>query len=338
MEMSTHRAILLLGATGLLGHNVLLELLDRGYTVRALVRSATRLQLDNEHLQSDRLQIIEGSLLSDSDLQRAAEGCDAIVNCAGTTDMSLLQLEDYRPVNTTLCKRLLAAMEQHGINTLVHVSTANTIGYGRPGHEADEDSPMEPPFSQSLYAVSKQEGERELLQAAAQKPWNHIVIVNPGFMLGAYDAKPSSGKLLLAAKGRRLMVAPKGGKSFVPVHDCAVATVNALTMGRNGGRYLLTGKNMTLREFYRIESKVLGYRQQLIALPDWLVLAAGRLGDMLRSLGLRTQLSSNNVRQLMVTEHYSNSRACQELEMPVTNIEPAIQEFNEWHMRHLRQK
>ena len=148
----------------------------------------------------------------------------------------------------------------------------------------------------------------------------------------------SSGKLLLAAYGRPLMAMPKGGKSFVAVHDCAVATVNALTRGSSGCRYLLTGENMTLREFYGLESKVLGYRQRLVSLPDWMVLAAGWLGDALRAMGIRTQLSSNNVRQLMVTEHYDNRCAREELSMPITDMESAIRDFYQWRSQHRRRR
>lgn len=320
--------VLLLGATGLLGHNVLLALRERGHHVVALVRSAGALQLPAERLHE--VEVVEGSLLDMSHLRRAAAGCEAIVNCAGTTDMSLLHYDDYVPVNTRLCESLVSLMKELGIKRLVHVSTANTIGYGTPSQPAAEESPMQPPFTKSYYAMSKLEGERLLQRAAADNAEYHIVIVNPGFMVGAYDTKPSSGKLLLAAHRRRLMAAPSGGKSFVPVGDCAVAVANALTMGRSGERYLLTGDNMSLSEFYALQSRVCGYRQRCLTLPRWLVLAAGRVGDALRALGIATQLSTRNVRQLLVMEYYSSDMAHRELAMPSTPVESAIRDFFAW--------
>lgn len=321
--------VLLLGGNGLLGHNVLYQLLQQGHEIHALLRTLPQLPSANS-----QFSIHKGSLLDDEALQAAAEGCDAIINCAGVTDMSLLRYDDYLPVNRDLCRRLVQLMERLHITRLVHTSTANTIGYGTPTQPAAEQSPMQPPFSRSYYGRSKQEGEAILLQAAERHPDWHIVMVNPGFMVGANDAKPSSGALLLAGYRKPLMLAPRGGKSFVHVADAAVAITNALTMGTHGGRYLLTGQNLSLRQFYRLQAQVCGYRQAVLTLPNAVLAVAGWCGDLLRLCGVRTQLSTRNVRQLMVREYYDNSRACRDLQMPQTPVSQAITDFFVWRREH----
>ncbi len=326
--------VLLLGGNGLLGHNVLKQLLQQGHEVHALLRSSLDKDASAWQGMSDRFTLFQGSLLDDAALQAAAEGCDAIINCAGVTDMSLLRYDDYLPVNRDLCRRLVELMERQRITHLVHTSTANTIGYGTPLQSATEQSPIQSPFSHSYYAKSKQEGEAILLQAARQHPDWHIVIVNPGFMIGAYDTKPSSGTLLLAGYRRPLMVAPRGGKSFVHVADAAAAIVNALDCGQNGHRYLLTGQNLSLKEFYQLQAKACGYRQWIVPLPNAVLAVAGWCGDLLRLCGLRTQLSTRNVRQLMVREYYDNAAARTELAMPQTTIEQAVGDFFAWYQSH----
>ena len=346
--------VLLLGGTGLLGHNVLKQLLQQGHEVHALLRSLPQLEILKAHYRdasavlpsegchdsdgvcpisilNSQFTIYYGSLLDDNKLQAAAEGCNAIINCAGVTDMSLLHYDDYLPVNRDLCSRLINVMERMNITRLVHTSTANTIGYGSPLQPADERAPMQPPFSRSYYGLSKQEGESVLLQAAGRHSDWHIVIVNPGFMVGAYDTKPSSGTLLLTGYRKPFMVAPRGGKSFVHVADAAAAIVNALTCGVHGRRYLLTGQNLSLRQFYHLQAQVCGYRQWILPLPNAVLAMAGWLGDLLRLCGLRTQLSTRNVRQLMVREYYTNQRACRDLYMPQTPITQAISDFFAWY-------
>ena len=346
--------VLLLGGTGLLGHNVLKQLLQQGHEVHALLRSLPQLEILKAHYRdasavlpsegcqdsdgvcpisilNSQFTIYYGSLLDDNMLQAAAEGCDAIINCAGVTDMSLLHYDDYLPVNRDLCSRLINVMERLNITRLVHTSTANTIGYGSPLQPADERAPMQPPFSRSYYGLSKQEGESVLLQAAGLHLDWHIVIVNPGFMVGAYDTKPSSGTLLLTGYRKPFMVAPRGGKSFVHVADAAAAIVNALTCGVHGRRYLLTGQNLSLRQFYHLQAQVCGYRQLILPLPNTVLAMAGWLGDLLRLCGLRTQLSTRNVRQLMVREYYTNQCACRDLYMPQTPIAQAISDFFAWY-------
>ena len=178
--------VLLLGATGLLGHNVLLRLMAEGHRVVAVVRRA-----DGIKLPQGGWETVEGSPIDYEVLVKASEGCDAIVNCAGCTDMSLRRYEDFLPANRELCRQIVHLMDERGIKTLVHTSTVNTIGFG------DEDAEMQPPFKGSFYADSKQEGEQTILAAACEG--RHVVVVNPGFMLGPWDVKPSSGRMLLAA-------------------------------------------------------------------------------------------------------------------------------------------
>ena len=323
--------VLLLGGNGLLGHNVLKQLLQQGHEVHALLRSSLDKEASAWEGMSDRCTLFHGSLLDDAALQAVAEGCDAIINCAGVTDMSLLRYDDYLPVNRDLCRRLVLLMERLHITRLVHTSTANTIGFGSPEQPADEQAPMQPPFSRSYYGLSKREGEEILLQAGRQHPDWHIIITNPGFMIGAYDTKPSSGTLLLTGYRKPLMVAPRGGKSFVHVADAAVAIVNALTRGVHGSRYLLTGQNLSLHQFYQLQAQVCGYRQWLLPLPNALLAVAGWCGDFLRLCGLRTQLSTRNVRQLMVREYYDNASARTALAMPETPISQAISDFFAWY-------
>ncbi len=318
--------VLLLGATGLLGHNVLRQLADGGHEVVALVRRADGLRT------AGPWEVREGSMLDYATLARAAAGCDAVVNCAGTTDMALLRREDYLPMNRDLCRLLVRLLEEEGIGTLVHTSTVNTIGYGTAAHPADESAPMQAPCLGSLYAESKREGEAIVLEAAQRLEGRHIVVVNPGFMLGAWDAKPSSGRMLLAAYRKPLMPAPKGGKAFVHVQDVAQAIVNALTQGESGRRYIAVNSRacLSVKELYRLQAEVCRYRQLVFSLPDWLLLAAGHVGDALRAVGVKTALSTRNVRMLTIHEHYDNTAARHELGMHETPISQAVREFHQW--------
>ncbi len=319
--------VLLLGASGLLGHNVLQRLVAEGHQVVAVVRRA-----GSVCLEAAGWQTIVGDITDAAVVTAAAEGCDAVVNCAGVTDMSLLHREDYQAVNCDLCSTIVAAMNHHGIKRLVHVSTVNTIGYGNAERPAGEHEPMKPPFDKSLYADSKLRGETIIMEAASLHPGWHAVVINPGYMIGPMDVKPSSGRMLLMGYRKRLMVAPKGGKSFVDVRDVAAAVVNALTMGRNGQRYIAVNSQgqFAISELYRLQASEMCYRQCVVAVPDVCLVVAGWVGDVLRLLGVRTELSSRNVRQLMIHEYYDNSLAVSELKLYETPLRQSIRDFYAW--------
>lgn len=320
--------VLLLGATGLLGHNVLLRLMDEDHQVVVLVRHS-----DGIHLEMKGWETVTGSLLDYNTLEKASEGCDAIINCAGTTDMSLRHYEDYLPVNRALCEMLVRLVNEHGINILVHASTVNTIGYGSLDHPADESTPMQSPFKGSFYADSKFEGEQIILSAATAS--RHVVVINPGYMIGPYDVKPSSGRMLLAAYKRRLMLAPRGGKAFVHVDDVARAMVSALTKGASGNRYIVVNSRgmLTIKQLYELQAEVCGYRQKVLTCPDILLRMAGVMGDFLRWMGQKTQVSSRNIKQLLVREFYDNHHALCDLQLTETPIKKAINDFYEYRKR-----
>lgn len=76
-------AVLLLGGTGRTGGRALEQLIERGFAVRAIVRS--RDKLPRGSVESPNLTVIEASLpsISDGELQRHLVGCQAVVSCLG---------------------------------------------------------------------------------------------------------------------------------------------------------------------------------------------------------------------------------------------------------------
>jgi nucleoside-diphosphate-sugar epimerase len=81
--MPTQQTVLLVGGTGRTGRRALQQLLDRGVSVRAIVRSGGKLPPDVA--ASSNLTVIEASLLSlrDEELRQHLRGCDAVISCLG---------------------------------------------------------------------------------------------------------------------------------------------------------------------------------------------------------------------------------------------------------------
>jgi len=316
--------VLVTGANGLLGHHVVMELLKNKHSVQIIVRSRNHIFFDLQHVS-----VFEGDFTDDKTLVQAAAGCEAIIHIAAVTATNLLTLDDYRKINVEGVSQVIKASEELDIRTIVYISSANTIGYGTKQYPADEHAVIQYPFSKSFYAQSKAESEQLMLEAS-KKPDQHIIIINPTFMLGPYDTKPGSGKLLLMGYKRKLMLLPGGGKNFVDVHNVAVVVCNSLTQGRNGERYLASGINLSFKEYYTIQKEVGHYNQKIFVLPDFVWLILGKAGDMLRMLGIKTDLGSINLRQLLLQEYYSNQKAKNELNLPDTELKVTIKEAINW--------
>lgn len=319
--MQKYKNILITGANSFLGTNVALELARRGIRARAIVRHS------NQTLDAiETLDIVRGNVSVATDLSAAAAGCDCIVHIAAITSQSLPRYETYRAFNVGAIENVVAAARVNDIKRIIFVSSANTISNGTREHPGQEDRPSRPPFSTMLYGRSKIEAEA-VLRAADDLDWT---IVNPCFMLGAHDSKPSSGQIIMMCYGKRLVFAPQGGKNIVSVEAAARALCNAIECGRRGENYLLAGENISTADFFRLVNP----RVRIIVVPRFLLMVAGYVGDFFRLLGVHTAVSSDNMRVISELEYYSGAKAERELGLEKTSIEASARAAIDWFIAH----
>lgn len=316
--------VLVTGANGLLGHHIVFELLRRNYQAAIIVRSER-----NIFFNLSRVEVHIGNFTDYNQLTEAARGCDAIIHTAAVTATDLLHYEDYERINSKGAKLVVRVAEELDIQRIVFVSTANTVGFGDKNRLANETSPISFPFSESFYARSKVAAE-EIFREAAGRTGKHIIIINPTFMIGPVDPKPSSGELMLRGYKKRMLFVPRGGKNFVPVKDVAEVACNALTQGRSGERYLASGVNLSFADFYSLQKKIGNYTQIIFPIPDFCLKILGWVGDLFRKVEIKTEICSMNLNQLIIREYYSNKKVIDELSMKPTDLKIAIKEALDW--------
>ena len=90
--------ILVTGADGLLGSNLVRELLSRGHAIRAFVQPG-RQQVTLDGLTIEKF---DGNLLNPEEVIQSAEGCDAIIHCAASTAVWPIRSEIINKVNLQL--------------------------------------------------------------------------------------------------------------------------------------------------------------------------------------------------------------------------------------------
>lgn len=318
--------VLVTGANGLLGANVVRELLNRGHETCILARPSAGLQV----LAGLETKIFIGDLLDKESLRRAAGSCDAVVHAAADTRQWPTAYRYYEPVNVTGTKRVIDTCRELGVRRIVYVSTANAFGNGTmdaPGTELSEFNGFR---YNSGYMISKFVAQQWVL-SEVERYRLPAVIVNPAFMIGAFDSKPSSGKIVLMGLGKRKILCPPGGKNFIHVKDAAAAVCNALTMGVPGECYLLANENLTYRGFFEKLDKVAGQRSLKIDLPAAVIRSIGLAGSLAESVsGRPAPLNYVNARLLCLGNYYSGEKAREVLQMPRTPVEDAIGDAIRW--------
>lgn len=204
MKFVMGKTVLITGANSLLGTHTICELLSAGYAVRGLLRCLG----SYVGVEDPALELVEGEFTDRETLRRAMHGCDYVVHCAAKQEQSG-SYDSYEQVNVTATERLVELASECGVKRIVNVASANVFAYGTKGQPGDETRSMAAPFTESAYARSKFEALQRLEHFRNQV---EIVTVCPTFMIGAWDSRPSSGRIILMGYGRRIVFCPPGGK------------------------------------------------------------------------------------------------------------------------------
>lgn len=297
--------LIVTGATGLLGNTLLRQALALGGEATALVRKTSpRQPLDGLECRRIEVDLVE------SDLIPLVAGGSTVVHCAARVGIGRSDRAAFRRDNALGTARLAAACRASGVR-LVHVSTVDTLVWGT--REAPGAGDPAPPHAlDTAYAASKREAEAAVL-AEADRGLD-AVIVHPGFLLGPWDWKPSSGRLMLAACRGPMSLAPPGGNDFCHAGDVAAAILTAARSAPSGSRHVLSGEALTYAEAFRQMRRVAGRGGPVLTASAALVMAAGRAGDLLgRLTGREPELNSASAAISCLPHHFSSAKAMREL-------------------------
>jgi len=318
------------GATGFLGANLIRHLIDAGHEVLALIRKPNALIADLS-IQTETTPI-DGS--APDLLAEVLSGCDGVFHLAGIFDPSPGGADRMHAVHVDATEALCTSAAAAGVPRLVLCSSSITVGFGSLSAPGNEDTPLDPStaygVSGALRAYHDTKLAAERLVAEARDIQG--ITVNPDFIIGPWDVKPTSGQLLLSMARGRMPVYPKGGKCFQNASDCARGHLLAMEKGQHGRRYLLGSHNLSYLEFMEKIADVVGCRAPRWPLPQWVTASAGlagRIGSRLdahRFAGL-----DRHVLQAMQSERYrDDTRARLELGLEPTPIEDGIAAAYSW--------
>jgi len=228
--MQQNKTAFITGASGLLAINVIEDLLLNNYNVIGLLRDKSKFPLENHK----NLQIIIGDITKPETYLEAIKNSNIVIHIAAITDQNITDYSIYKKVNIDASKTLLEKSIENTIETFINVSSANAFGYGSLQNPGDETKPIKAPFDKSLYAQSKLEAQNEVFKLGNSQQKTKVITVNPTFMIGEYDTKPSSGRIILSAYEKKIIFYPAGGKSFINVKDAAQTITKAINFGKHG--------------------------------------------------------------------------------------------------------
>jgi dihydroflavonol-4-reductase len=321
--------IFVTGGTGLLGNTILRQLSDAGFELLSLVRNTPQEPV----FAGIQTEFVRGDLLDRGLMDQVVARCDAVIHSAGLIHIGWKQLDESMKVNRDGTQAIVAACLKHD-RKLVHVGTVDTLAAGMPDQPADETTPVDQRSKTPCnYVQSKRAGVEAVLKGVEQGL--RATIVHPGFMLGPWDWKPSSGRMMLEVGRSWKPFAPPGGCSLCDSRDVATATIRAIDIDvQNGRQYILAGENISYRELWTEMARRMGTRAPIITVGAVELGLAGALGDLWAALGHETDLNSAAVQMSRLFHYYRSDRARTELGYQTRPISQSLDDSAAWIKQH----
>lgn len=318
--------VLITGANGFLGANLTRALYRAGYDIKILVRPTA----DLTGITDIPCEIFFGNIDNKEQTRQAVEGCHIVIHAACITEQWGIPFEMYERINFTGTKNMVEACLENKVEKFIYVSTAATIGPGPRNNPGTELNGFTMFHANSGYINSKYLAQQYVLEQVEQQRLPGIV-VNPTFMIGPYDTKPSSGKMILYGLRKKIVLYPPGGKNFVHIHDVCKGILRAIEKGKIGDCYLLAGHNLSYKEFFTLLNHLSNRSAILIRIPAFLLKFAGIIGSLLERLtGSPRKLNYTAAYLLCLDNYYSGRKSERELLMNYKSIEDAISRALSW--------
>lgn len=316
------------GATGLLGGNLVAALLDAGHAVRGTRRATSAV----EHLDGLAIEWVEADVRDVEALTRAFTGADVVFHCAAAVSVSKTVTPSMQAITVEGTANVVEAVCRAKIDRLVYCSSTVAVGLSVDGTPSDETAAFN--FAEygleDGYVITKRAAE-DLVRAAAADDVD-AVIVNPGYMFGPYDARPSSGKLIIDVARGKVPGVSTGRNCFVAARAVAEGMIAAWQRGRRGERYILGGENLSYAEMFGRIAAVAGVKAPTRVIPRWMAAMLGRLGDLQGWLTGREALISGNKIAWGYCDRFvfDSSKAREELGYDPGDVEDGVRAALAW--------
>ncbi|HKZ53052.1 MAG TPA: SDR family oxidoreductase [Candidatus Acidoferrales bacterium] len=318
--------VLVTGATGFLGANLVHHLVARGDQVRVLKRPKTPPTL----LEGLPVEIAEGDVTDFESLLAAGRGVEGIYHVAGLVSYWRPKRERMFRVNVDGTRNVVEAAARNDVRRVVYTSSIAAIGFRPDGQTSDEDTPWNwGPFDVG-YPTSKYQGEQEALKG--MEKGLEVVVVNPALIFGPRDTSWNAGRMLRMAQQSSVIRIPNGVTTTCDVDDVCAGHIAAMERGQSGRRYILGGEYSRYADLFRVIGEVVGTQVKVQIVPHWLAELVA-YGSYWLSLVTRKEpdVTPELMRVARHNRHYSSARAIRELGYPQTPLRVTLEKTYHWY-------
>lgn len=315
--------ILVTGGTGFLGSYLIRLLIRKGYTVRALRRHNSPMDLVAD--VANQVEWVEADITDIIALEDAMQGVSYVMHCAAMVSFHPRDVTRMMQINVEGTANLVNLSLEMGVKRFIHVSSIASIGRTKERPQLDEKAKWVQSSGNSQYAISKYQGEQEAWRGHAEGL--SVAIVNPAIVLGSGFWNIGSAKFFKQISDG-LKFSPVGRSGFVDVRDVAQFMVLLLESEVSGDRFILNAENTLYRDFFKMIAGALGAKVPPIPVTPFLAEVAWRVEWLKEKLlGVDPMVTKETARSSVSSFYYSNEKSRAAFDFEYRPLEKTIQEI-----------
>jgi dihydroflavonol-4-reductase len=318
------------GATGFIGSHVALQLLQKGWRVRALKRPNSPAPC----LEKATIEWFAGDIRHFEQVRSAMVGCETVFHVAADYRLWARNPDEIYESNVAGTANVLRAALLHCVERVVYTSSVGALGLRADGQPANEATPVHLDDMIGHYKRSKFLAEREAERFLSQGL--PVVTVHPSTPVGPGDHKPTpTGKIIVDFLNRRMPAYLDTGLNLIHVSDVAAGHLLAMERGRVGEKYILGNRNLTLAEIFALLEKVSGIPAPRYRLPHRPILFLGSIFQAISKItGREPLIPYEGVKMARKFMYFDAGKAVRELGLPQTPVERALKDAVTWFREH----
>jgi len=325
--------ILVTGATGLVGGNLIWHLLQENDRVSAIRRPSSNLQplhtifsfytaFPDDFLA--RIDWIVADVLDENSIQQAMKGVTLVYHCAAVVSFNAGE-QTILDVNVAGTRNMVRSALDNNITKFCFVSSIAACGRADNKEQIDENDVWTDTPQRSLYSRSKYYSEQEVWKGIDEGL--NAVIVNPGVILGVSGTNTGSSQLFSQAR-KGLAFYTLGCSGYVDVRDVVKAMILLTQSTISGERFILVGENCSGKDILGWMADGFGKHRPFICIGKRTLWTVGVIVEMVGKLFRFTPLLDRaTARTATHKEYYSNSKVEKALHFQFTPIEKCILEI-----------
>lgn len=299
----------ILGATGLIGHHLVLQATLHQHDVVILHRKSSNLDVFASQSIVSRI----ADLNDRKSLIDAFSGLDAVINAAAYYPMLPRPTSEELKTSRLQMQFFLDAIRLSGISKALYVGAAIAIPKAANGLANESLTYAQFPDEAATYVQVK--CLMDQMAREAGKNGLPLVIGIPTMCFGEYDATPTTGRLIVELANQSLPAYIHGDRNCIYAGDAADGLLKALLKGRYGERYLIGGVNTNVESIVQqvCELANVPILEKTLRLP--LAKFISRIGEIKYTLfrGEPPKLSATAIAVLALGQHFDLSKAQEEL-------------------------